>query len=70
MLIGPLGTNFGEILIGIQIFLLKKMHLKMLSGKWRPSCLSLNVLYELSHDKTTDQDGSMAWKKSSTLLFL
>ena len=34
--IGPLGTNFSEILIGIQTFSLKKMHLKMLSAKWCP----------------------------------
>ena len=42
--IGPLGTNFSEILIGIQTFSFKKMHFKMPSEKWRPSCLSLNVL--------------------------
>ena len=35
LLIGPLGTNFSEILIEIQTFLFKKMHLKMLSAKWR-----------------------------------
>ena len=29
--IGPLGTNFSEILIEIQIFLFKKMHVKMSS---------------------------------------
>ena len=44
LLTGPLGTNFSEISIGIQIFSLKKIHLKMSSGKWRPSCLGLNVL--------------------------
>ena len=43
-LIGPLGTNFSEILIEIETFSLKKMHLKMSSGKWRPSCLGLNVI--------------------------
>ena len=42
LLIGPWGTNFSEILIGIQIFLFNKMHLKMLSAKWRPFCLGLN----------------------------
>ena len=42
--IGPLGTNISEILIGIQAFSFKKMHLKMASAKWRPSCLGLNVL--------------------------
>ena len=33
LLIGPLGTNFSEILNGIQTFSFKKMHLKMSSGK-------------------------------------
>ena len=44
LLIWPLGTNFSENLIEIHSFSLKKMHLKMLSGKWRPFCLGLNVL--------------------------
>ena len=35
LLIGPLGTNFSELLIGIQIFSFKNMHLKMSSAKWR-----------------------------------
>ena len=44
LLIGPLETNFNEILIKIYIFWFKKMHLKMSSWKWRPFCLGLNVL--------------------------
>ena len=44
LLIGPLGTNFSEILNEIYTFSFKKMHLKMSSGKWRPFCLGLNVL--------------------------
>ena len=44
LLIGPLGTNFSEILIGIQTFSFKKMHLKMSSAKWRPFSLGLDVL--------------------------
>ena len=44
LLIGPLGTNFSEILIEIHKFLFKKMHLKMSAGKCRPFCLGLNVL--------------------------
>ena len=44
LLIGPLGTNFSEILIEIDKFSFKKMHLKMLSGKWWPFCLGLTVL--------------------------
>ena len=46
LLIGTIGTNFSEILIRIQIFSFKKMHLKMSSAKWHPFCLSLN---ELTH---------------------
>ena len=44
LLIGPLRTNFSEMLIEIHTFSFKKMHLKMSSGKWRPFCLGLNVL--------------------------
>ena len=44
LLIGPLGTNFSEILIEINTFSFKKIHLKMSSGKWLPFCLSLDVL--------------------------
>ena len=40
LLIGPVGTNFREILI----FSFKKMHFKMPSGKWRPFCLGINML--------------------------
>ena len=36
LLMGPLGTNLSEILIGIQKFSFKKMYLKMSSAKWRP----------------------------------
>ena len=44
LLIGPLGTNFIEMLIEIHTFSFKKIHLKMSSGKWGPFCLGLNVL--------------------------
>ena len=44
LLMGPLGTDFSEILIGIQIFLFKKLHLKTSSAKWRLSCLGLSEL--------------------------
>ena len=40
LLIGPLWTNFSEILIEIPTFSFKKMHLKMSSGKWRPFVLA------------------------------
>ena len=44
LLIGPLGTNFSEVLIGIFTFSIKKMSLKVSSAKWRSFCLGLNVL--------------------------
>ena len=44
LLIGPLGTNFSEILFAITTFSFKKMSLKVTSAKWRPYCLCLNVL--------------------------
>ena len=44
LLIGPLGTNFSEMLTEIHTFSLKKIHFKISSGKWRPFCLGLIVL--------------------------
>ena len=49
LLIGPLGTNFSEILIEIPTFSFTKMRLKVSSAKWRPFCLGLNVLISLNH---------------------
>ena len=46
LLIGPLETKISEILIAIQTFSFKRMHLKMSSTKWPPFCLGLNVLRE------------------------
>ena len=51
LFIEPLGTNFSEILIVIQIFSFKKMRLKMSSANWRPFCPGLNVL---SSPRTAD----------------
>ena len=44
LLIGPLRTNFNEMLIAILTSSLKKMRLKALSAKWQPFCPGLNVL--------------------------
>ena len=46
LLIGHLETNLSAILIKIHTFSLKKIHLKLLSAKWQPFCLSLIVLKE------------------------
>ena len=44
LLIGPLGTNFNEILFETRKFSCKKIKLKMSSAKWQPSCVSLTGL--------------------------
>ena len=44
LFIGPLGTNFSEILIEILTFSFKKMLLKVSSAKGRPFGPGLNVL--------------------------
>ena len=54
--IEPLRTYFSENLIKIQALSLKKMHVKMSSAKWRPSCLGLKALrrvdvYVISHQR-------------------
>ena len=49
LLIGPLGTNFNEILIENQTFSLKKTRLKMSSVKCCSFRLGLNVLNKVSH---------------------
>ena len=56
LLIGPLGTIVSEILIKLYSFSFRKMHLKMLSGKWRPFCLGLSVL--LGKSRTWHEVGS------------
>ena len=44
LLIRPLGINISVILIQINIFSFKKMHLKTLSAKWHLLDLGLNEL--------------------------
>ena len=52
LLIGPLGTNFSEILIEILTFSFKKMRLRVSSAKRRPFCLGLNGLTSLVKEAT------------------
>ena len=67
--IGPLRIYFSENLIKIQQFSLKKMHVKMSSGKWRPFCLGFNVLRALffpyqqpvSAGENTETEISLWW---------
>ena len=71
LLIEPLRTNFHEILIEIHTFSFKKMHLKMSSGKWRPYCLSLNVLSgSLVYEGHDSNRGDIVWYYGHTGLFL
>ena len=49
--IWPIGTNFSEISIDIDIFSFKKIHLKMSSAKCQSFCLILNVLVSTKHLK-------------------
>ena len=44
LLIGPSRTNISDNFFEMHTFSWKNMHLKMLSGKWWPFCLSLNML--------------------------
>ena len=63
LLIGPLGTNFSEILIEIHILSFKKMHLKMSAGKWRPFCLGLYVL-------NTQITSFNEWRNKTYIMFV
>ena len=67
--IGPLGTNFSEILIGIHTFSYKKMHLELSHAKWEPFCLALNMFTHyllLSYDiPFVHMCQMLVWQKSS-----
>ena len=52
LLIGPLVTNFSDILIEIYTFSFKKMNLKISSGKEWPFCLGLNVIIQAKQKET------------------
>ena len=51
LLIGPLGTNFSEILIGTETFSLKKMHLKMASVLSRLQCVNYAKWVPVFHEE-------------------
>ena len=63
LLHGPWGSNFSGSFIEILTFPFKKMHLKVSSAKWRPCCLSLNVL---SHQHPTRSHLVLAALDSAT----
>ena len=64
LFIRPVGTNFSEILFGIQTFSLKKIHWKMLSGKCRPFFLSSmcwDTSTKWSHTRNISSNKKYIW---------
>ena len=60
--ITPWGTTFRQFVFEIQIFSFKKMHLKTLSAKWKPFCLSLNVLLmKVDVESSHMEAGRLSW---------
>ena len=59
--IGPLGTNFSEILIEILTFSFKKMRLKVSSAKRRPFCLGLADMPSHQWNNAIRISTSMIW---------
>ena len=57
LLIGPLGTNFSEILIAILTFSFKKMRFKVSSAKRRPFCFGLNELIACTYGSVSLSSG-------------
>ena len=60
-----IGSNNGLLPDRRQAISFKKMHLKMSSGKWRPSCLGLNVLMALPAGRLPITSGFPAHDKTS-----
>ena len=71
LLIGPLGTNFSAIWIGIQTFSFKKMRLKVSFAKRQPFCLGLNVLKDgLNHKGSNKYTNSGDLRRSQAKAYL
>ena len=62
LLIRTFRTHISEIVNEIHTFSFKKMHFKMSSGKWRPSCLGLNVL-------NVNKKEYKAWTSSGLMVY-
>ena len=50
LLIGPLKTNFRDILIKIKQFSFMEIYLELSSEKWQSFCFSLNVLKQTVYE--------------------
>ena len=68
LLIWIFRTHFSEIISEIHTFSFKKMHFKMSSGKWRPSCLGLNVLNHQDLTRCDPDEGTWQHGSWSTLV--
>ena len=69
--VGPLGTNFSEILIKISNFSFMKMHLIMSSGKWRPFCPGGDELITMVTGQPLRRQGGslcVGWAKWNELI--
>ena len=51
-----IGTNFNHISIKTQIFLIKKMHLKIMSAKWQQFCSMFRLYFEKQFEQSVHQD--------------
>ena len=69
LLIGILGANFSETLIGIQTFSFNKMHLKVSSAKRYPFCLGLNVLIHMWHSSLSMMYRNVSCKRPIRMHF-
>ena len=66
LLIRPLGMNFSEILIKMQVIPFRKMHLNTSSAEWQPFCLRLKML-RLKQGPNSLQQQVMPWQHSIAL---
>ena len=67
--IGPIGTNFSQIICKIQTFSFKKMHLKISPEKCWPFCLSLNGLTTSRLVLTQGHDGTSSHYISNSFYY-
>ena len=67
LLIRNLGTNFSEIIIGIQAFSFKKIRSKMSSGKLRPFCVGLNGFRSIPGCLPVVRSDKKWWWKTCTI---
>ena len=67
LLIRNLGTNFSEIIIGIQAFSFKKIRSKMSSEKLRPFCVGLNEFRSIPGCLPVVRSDKKWWWKTCTI---